>query len=243
MNAPPGLIDWITDAAQAAGMDLRAWGIGWARAVPTVLLVPAFGLRAVALPVRLALMLVLAASTAPAIRPIPALLGPWPIVVLMEAAKGLPVALTAAVALWVASMAGGLVDNLRGARETALLPNVDSGATPTGALLSMLVAVAFLESGGPARVAEAIAVPELELLGPLTRAVFDLAAGIQLAVAVAAPVVVVAIVFELGGALMARAAAPALVQPLLSPLRSLAILLVLALLLDRLLHAVLLAIR
>jgi type III secretory pathway component EscT len=60
-----------------------------------------------------------------------------------------------------------------------------------------------------------------------------LARGIEVAVAIAAPIVVVSVVVEVGSALVARAAAPAFVQPLLAPLRSVAILAVLAVVFER----------
>jgi type III secretory pathway component EscT len=130
-------------------------------------------------------------------------------------------------------MAGGVVDNLRGGREQVALPNVETGVTPTGALLSMLIAIAFFESGGPARVVTALSEPALEFREPLLRSAVNLANGVELAVAIAAPVLAASIVVEVASALVARAASPAFVQPLLAPLRSLAILGVAALVLER----------
>jgi flagellar biosynthetic protein FliR len=227
--------DSMLQLLEASGMDLRAWAVAWARALPAVALVPAFGLRATPIPVRAAVALLLAASVAPALRPVAAAELWWPMLLLGEAARGLPVALTAALALWAATMAGGLIDNLRDGREQSSLPNVEPMSTPTGTLLSMLVAVAFLQGGGPARIAAALAAPELQIVGPLTMAVHSLSAGIGLAVAVAAPLVVASILFEVAAALAARAAAPTLISSLAAPLRSLAVLAVTALLLERML--------
>jgi type III secretory pathway component EscT len=224
MTDAPGLLRTLTEALELGGVDLRAWGLAWARVAPTIALVPAFGLRAIPAPARIALGLALAAGIAPALTPLAASPMPWPALLMVEAAKGLPVALTAASALWVATMTGGVVDNLRGGRERANLPTVEQGATPMGVLFSMLVAIAFLESGGPARVAEALSAPGLQFHAPLAHAAIDLAHGIELAVAVAAPVLAASIVVEVGGALVARAASPAFIQPLLWPLRSVAIL-------------------
>jgi type III secretory pathway component EscT len=151
----------------------------------------------------------------------------------VEVARGLPVALTAAITLWAATMAGGLVDDLRGGREQASLPTVERGATPLGALMAMLVAIVFLETGGPARVARALSNPNLELHGPLLRAAANLVSGIELAIAVAAPVVVAAIVVEVASSLVARSANPAHLVPVFAPLRAIAILGVTALVLDR----------
>jgi flagellar biosynthesis protein FliR len=234
--AAPGLVDTLVLVLETGGLDLRAWGLAWARFAPTIAIVPAFGLRAVPTPARITLGLALAASIAPAVAPAadPAL--SWPAQLLIELAKGVPVAIAAAVALWTATMAGGLVDDLRGGREQSSLPTVEPGATPTGALLAMLVALLFLETGGPARVARALSDPRLGFVDPLARATANLVSGIELAIAVAAPVVVAAIVVEVAGALIARAANPAYIQPVLAPLRSIAILGVTALVLDRMLE-------
>jgi type III secretory pathway component EscT len=234
--AAPGLVDAMVQALEAGGLDLRAWGLAWARVAPTIAIVPAFGLRAVPAPARIALGLALAASIAPAVAPVANPAHPWPLQLSIEAAKGVPVALSAAIALWAATMAGGLVDDLRSAREQASLPNVEPGSSPTGALLAMLVAIVFLESGGPARVAHALADPGLTFADPLARAAANLVSGIELAIAVAAPLVVVAIVVEVAGALVARAANPAHLGSVLAPLRSIAILGVAALVLDRMLE-------
>ena len=234
--AAPPLLESLDRVIESSGLDLGAWGLAWARTLPAVAIVPAFGLRAVPVPVRVAMAVVLAASVAPAMRPIAESGGSWPLLLLLEVGRGLPVALTAAVALWAATMAGGLIDNLRNVKDSLALPNVEQGATPTGALLAMLVAVAFLQTGGPARVAEALSDPGLSIVVPLTRAVHNLKSGIELAVAVAAPVLVASVVVEVGAALIARAMSPAFVQPLLAPLRSIAILGVAAVFFDRMLE-------
>jgi type III secretory pathway component EscT len=228
----PGLVESLVEVVEKNGLDLGAWGLAWARVIPSITLVPAFGLRAFSAPARIVLGLALAACIAPALQPIAATTS-WPVAALSEVARGVPVALTAAVALWAANMAGGLVDDLRGAREQAELPNVETGASPLGALFVMLTSIAFLESGGPARIASALARPALEVMGPLQAAALNLSNGIQIAVAVATPLVVASIVVEVASALVSRAANPAYVQPLLAPLRSLVILGVLALVLER----------
>lgn len=234
--AAPGFLDTLASALEIGGFDLRAWGLAWARFTPTLVLVPAFGLRAVPAPARIALGLALAASIAPAVKLAPDPTHPWPLQLAIEAAKGIPVALTAAIALWAATMAGGVIDDLRGSRDQAHLPTVESGATPMGALLSMLVAIVFLESGGPGRVAHALSDPRLGFSDPLARATANLVSGIELAIAVAAPVLVAAIVVEVASALVSRAANPAHLAPVVAPLRSIAILGIAALVLDRMLE-------
>jgi len=143
------------------------------------------------------------------------------------------VALAAAGALWAAGMAGGLTDNIRGARETQALPVVDEDTSPLGALLSLLVALLFLESGGAARVAAALASNVTVSHGVLWQVALGLTHAIEIALAVAAPVVAVSIVVEVANALISRAATPAHISALLAPLRSIVILVAFALLFER----------
>jgi type III secretory pathway component EscT len=237
------LLAYFVRALDAGATDLGAWAVAWARVMPAVVLVPAFGLRAISLPVRVALGLVIALSVAPVLRPAATAAGYWLLLLLEQALRGLPVALVAAAALWSATMAGGLIDNLRDARERSDVPTVEASATPTGVLLSMLVAIAFLSTGGPARVAAALGRPELAVVGPLTRAVHTLASAVELAVAVAAPVVVAAVLFEVASALATRTAGAVTVPFLLAPIRSVALLGVAALVLERMVHLLALASR
>ena len=213
-------------------LELSRWALAWARLTPLVVIVPAFGLRAVPGPMRVALALSLALAVAPTLRPALAA-GPWAVRVAAEFARGLPVAITAAVALWIAVMAGGLIDNLRGSQEASSLPNVEPDTTPTGALLTLLVAIAFLQGGGAAQAAAAVARAESVSMGGLLNLVATLASGVGIAVAVATPLVMVAIVVEVANALLARAASPAFLMPTLAPLRTLAVLGATALVLDR----------
>jgi type III secretory pathway component EscT len=214
------------------GGDVRGWALAWARVSPALALLPAFGLSALPAQTRAALGLALAVSIAPSLRPeqLPA---PFAVALLLEAARGLPVALAASGALWAAGMAGGLTDNIRGARETQGLPVVDEDTSPLGALLSLLVALIFLEGGGAARVAAALCSNITVSHGTLWRVALGLTHAIELALAVAAPVVAVSIVLELANALVARSATPAHIVALLAPLRSIVILVAFALLFER----------
>ena len=228
-----------TDLAQilqpmlaALGVDLRGWALAWARVTPALTLLPAFGLNALPAPTRAALGLALAVSIAPSLHPLQ-IGAPFGVALLLEAARGLPVAIAASGALWAAGMAGGLVDNLRGARETQALPVVDEGSSPLGALLSLLVALVFLESGGAARVVAALSTTPNVSHGVLWQVALGLTHSVELALAVAAPIVAVSIVLELANALVARAATPAHVVALLAPLRSILILVCFALLFER----------
>ncbi len=229
---PDRILEAIQTALSGHGLDMWAWALAFARILPSVVLVPAFGLRGVAAPARLGLGFAMAAAVAPAARPVaPDMV--LTVALMAEFARGLPVALGAAAALWAASMTGGLIDNLRASREAASIPVVDAPSTPTGALLGMLVAVAFLQTGGATRVAAAATQVGPDLTSPMLRAVFDLHAAIGIAIAAAVPLVVTAVVVEVASALTVRAASPAYLQPVIAPLRSIAVLGVAALLLDR----------
>jgi type III secretory pathway component EscT len=95
----------------------------------------------------------------------------------------------------------------------------------------MFAAIGFIEVGGVARLASALATPELHATWAEVAA--RLSACIGLAVAIAAPLVAGSALIEIAGALMARAASPAFVLPVLAPLRSLAVLAVVWVSFDR----------
>jgi flagellar biosynthetic protein FliR len=229
----PSLFDALAGAFVASGVDPRAWALGFARVIPTVTLVPAFGLSAVPAQTRLTLGLALGLCCAPALAG--RMEGDGWLVVAMgrEALVGLPVALLAALASYVALMAGGLVDDLRGAKETVTLPALPEQLPPVSVLFALLASIAFLETGGAARVVGALSSP---LLGPrfswpaLAQA---FASSIELAFAIAAPLAVACVLLEIASALIARAATPAFIGPVLAPLKSVVLLGVLALVFER----------
>ncbi|HSY25206.1 MAG TPA: flagellar biosynthetic protein FliR [Polyangiaceae bacterium] len=252
----------LTEVARAfahEGVDLASLGLAWARATPAVTIVPAFGLRAIPGPGRAVLALGFAACIVPAVAlaqaapGAPALQGTpggesWLVMALAEVLRGLPVALAAAIPLWAATMAGGVADALRGSQETASAPTVEGRASPLGVPLSLLASAIFLQTGGPARVAWALAslppanpgagsIGALGATGPWLAVAHDLTAGISLAVALGAPLLAASVVIEVAGALIARAASPAQIHALLAPVRALGMLGVLAIVVDRLAHA------
>jgi flagellar biosynthesis protein FliR len=224
------LTDWLTRMLAERSDALLRWAVAWARAVPTVILVPAFGLRLLPVPLRLVMGVALAVAVIPAVSPAQGTLI-WPALVLGEMARGLPLAITAATALWIATMAGGVIDNLRdpGARAAASL---EGAATPLGTLLSLLAGIFFLEAGGAARVAEAVMEVPSEVGQPLRAATLGLARGIGVAVAIAAPIVVVAIVIDVVLALIYRTASSS-ADAITSTLRPILLLAVAAVALDR----------
>jgi type III secretory pathway component EscT len=229
----PSVVVIVAEAFARSGIDLGALGLAWARVMPTVVLVPAFGLRALPAPARAVMGLAFAAGIFPALAQSASdARGPWAVLALVEFARGVPIALAAAVPLWAATMAGGVADALRGSQEMPAMPTVEGRATPLGVLLSLLASTLFLATGGPARVVKALAVAPMPD-HPLLAAANDLAGGIVLAVAVGGPLLAASVVVEVTAALVARAASPAQVHALLAPLRAMATLAVLALVLQR----------
>jgi type III secretory pathway component EscT len=230
----PSIIGTVTGALESSGVDLAALGLAWARAMPSVVLVPALGLRALPAPARAVMGLAFAASMFPALVPVASSAAqPWPVLALVEAGRGLPVALAAAVPLWAATMAGGLADALRGSQETLNAPTVEGRATPLGVPFSLLACAIFLATGGPARVVGALAL-RAPPTHPLLAAADDVVGGIQIAVAIGGPLLAAAVVVEIAAALIARAASPAQVHALLAPLRALGTIAVLAVVFERL---------
>ena len=157
---------------------------------------------------------------------------PWAVLALVEVARGLPVAIAAAVPLWAATMAGGVADALRGSQETPSVPTVEGRATPLGVPLSLLASAIFLATGGPARVVKALALQPSALIRCSPRPT-TCVGGIALAVALGGPLLAAAVVIEVAAALVARAASPAQVHALLAPLRALGTLAVMAVVLER----------
>ena len=58
----PSELDLLIDHLGAYGFDLSAWGLAWARVLPTVLIVPAFGLGLFPVSARLVLAAVFGAA-------------------------------------------------------------------------------------------------------------------------------------------------------------------------------------
>ncbi|MBN2195349.1 MAG: flagellar biosynthetic protein FliR [Polyangiaceae bacterium] len=214
--------------------DLERWIVVWARVAPAVFLVPAFGLRAVVLPVRLALGLAMALAAGPAagLVTMPGELTPWRL--LLEAARGLPVGLTAAAALHAATMAGGLIDTMRADRAVSSMPSLPEGSSPLASLLGILVAVAYLEAGGAASLTQLAVSATEPHVSAFMGAALALRGGVSIAVAAAMPLVVVSVVAEVAFALATRSTDPAHLTGLLAPGRSLLLLGTTAIVLDRL---------
>lgn len=218
----PGLNELLVTVERLYGADGRAFLVAWARALPLVTIVPAFGLSAVAIPIRIVLGATMALAVAPQLRGVAALDTPLALLLVTEAARTLPLALATAALLWAAIMAGGVVDNLRAARESAELPHLDEPGPPFSALFGLLMAIAFLEVGGASRLAAALSEPRLTTTWAVGAERLSQAMG--LAVTLAAPLAIGSVLVELTAGLIARAASPAFVLSLLAPLRSIALL-------------------
>src|SRR5262245_41784225 len=129
----PGVVETVVSALAAANIDVAALGLAWARVMPTVVLVPAFGLRALPVPARALVALALAGAIVPALAPAARVTAePWAVTLVGEILRGLPVAIAAAVPLWAATMAGGVADALRGGSDNVSAPTVEGRATPLG---------------------------------------------------------------------------------------------------------------
>jgi len=233
LHPSPSLLDALAAAFTAHGVDPRAWALGFARATPAVTLVPAFGLSAVPAQTRLTLGLALGLCIAPALSAEVGSGGPFLLALAREAFVGLPVALLASLSIYTAAMAGGLVDDLRGGRESVTLPSLPDAAPPVAVLFSLLASIAFLETGGAARVAAALSSPLLSSRFSWAAVSQALAGSVELAFAIAAPLAVASVLLEAASALLARAATPAFIGPVLAPLKSLALLALLALVFER----------
>jgi len=108
-----GLLESLARLLEQNGIDLAAWGLAWARVAPLLAVVPAYGCRESTQPERAAAALLLALVIVPAMRPIANETAPFPVLLLTELARGTVVAVSAAVPLWAATMAGGVIDALR----------------------------------------------------------------------------------------------------------------------------------
>ncbi|HTV17491.1 MAG TPA: flagellar biosynthetic protein FliR [Polyangiaceae bacterium] len=217
-----------------AGIDPTSWARAWARLIPSLVLIPALGLPAFPIGLRVAFALMLGASVAPGLLPAADPSAPLLATLASELARGVPVALSVAICVWGASMAGQLIDELRGGGSPARSPFDGSApASPFGVLLSLAAALAFLELGGPARLSDALASARPLAEQDLTAVARALAYGLRFAVVLAGPLLALVPFVELLHALMARATHPIALGVVMAPLKAMTLLGVAALLLDR----------
>jgi type III secretory pathway component EscT len=210
---------------------VRSWLLGVARVLPSMILVPAFGLRAAPGAARVGLALMLGACIAPALSNSDAL--PFGLALTLEALRGLPVAISAAATLWAASMAGGLIDELRRGREMSPVPLVSAESGVANILLTLVAALAFLQTGRATRIGSALLREPDVAGGLLANVVRDLLSGVELAIATAVPFVVASVLVDVLSSLAMRSVPAPSLRSIWAPVRSLVFLLLLAAILDR----------
>jgi type III secretory pathway component EscT len=233
--APAGILDAVLAELHGERQSLLGWGVAWARVMPTLFVVPAFGLGMLPPALRAAMALGLAVALAPALTPVAAFSPmPWPALLAAEALRGLPIALSAAIALWVAAIAGGIADT---AGRASRFPG---GATPLATLFGLGAAIVFLENGSAARLVARLADERPFATASLSRAALDLAAGIGLGVGIGAPLLVAAVGIDVANGLVARERASLSVEDLFASLRTIVVLVATAALLDRMVEAAIL---
>lgn len=237
MPGTPALLESIARALRDSGVDAPGWVLASARLIPSLLVVPAFGLPGLPLPLRVVFAALLGVAIAPALAPN---LGASPSVepslaaIASELGRGVPVAAGVAAGIWGAMMAGNLLDELAGNAVGARPPFAGAApGGPLGALLSLAAALAFFELGGPTRLLAAVgSAPALEVADVRALALM-LARSIQLAVVLAGPLLALAPFLELLSGLVARVALPLGLRSALGPLRGMVMFVAAALLLDR----------
>jgi flagellar biosynthetic protein FliR len=202
-----------------------AVGLGAARTVPVTWLVTPLGGARLPAGARIAFGLLLASLAAPALGAAVARAGLvrangglLVLVLARELVVGLGLGLVVSFAFRAAETAGRLVDVLRGASlAEVLVPTSDERASPVGALYLLLATLLFLELGGVARLLEALlasydAVPLAAGLAPgsLRAAASVVVVGsarvLEVALALAAPVIVALWLTDLALGMIARVA-------------------------------------
>jgi flagellar biosynthesis protein FliR len=139
---------------------LLIFGLGGARTVPFVWLIPAFGGPNLPARVRLALGFALSALCFPLIAGRVPSGGPvlWVLFLLREGGVGLVMGFVVACMFRAVEAAGWLTDVLRGANlAEAIAPERGRRSSPLGELLLLLAVVIFLEMGGAGILATALA--------------------------------------------------------------------------------------
>jgi flagellar biosynthetic protein FliR len=220
---------------------LLGWGVAWARVLPAMFIVPAFGLGILPPSLRAAMGLALAVAIAPALVPAAvATTVPWPALLGAELLRGVPIALSAAVALWVATVAGGVADAAGRARLAVFGGPLGPRLSPFSTLLGLGAAIVFLGNGSAARLVARLAAEGPFTGGALGHAALDLATGIGLGASVGAPVLVAALAVDVATGIVQRDRSALSLESLFAPLRTFVVLVATAALLDRMLEAVVL---
>lgn len=226
-----------------AGVDAVAWVLALATVAPLALLIPGIGFGWWPLSSRLAFGACLGVGVFPLIQTAPETANihtgqDLVVAAAQHALNGVPVVLGAAILLWATAMAAGVYD--WGLAGEAGVGTPASGALPNGGLqflLPLCSLIIFLELHGPVRLAAAlIRASELKDAGILQYVASQLLASIELAVGIAAPILVV--VFATEVALGVARGASGQQRAAWGTLRPLIVLILCALVLSRVLEEI-----
>jgi type III secretory pathway component EscT len=236
MNAPPNLVTLESWVFALTGLKLATLLVAWVRALPVVVIVPAFGLPDMPGTLRGALAMVLAMAALPSA----AVVSFEPNVVELGQAllEGITLAVPAAVGIWVATMAGGLFDELSGAPESADGGIFEGKSVQTGTLFGLLAIAAFLAQGGPARLALALSVPKPASAGAWESVSAQIVSGLGLAITIGSPLVIAALMIALGSLFVSKVTPGAAARALIFPVQGLLRLIVLVLFLEWVMRAI-----
>ncbi len=182
----------------------------FARALPAAVIVPAWGLTGEALSTRLLVAACLALPIAPALGDEP----PW-----LSLAHGVPIAIVAALPLWLGRVHGAISDALVGTKG------------PFSQLSSVLVALLFFASGAPARVSDALMLGAH--IGGAGRILTSVTAGLAIAVHVAGPLIASSVAWTALEAATRRATGDGTLAEVAAGVKRLALLAVAAVTMDR----------
>lgn len=220
-------MDELLGLLTSLGIDAPRVLHGWARVMPVLVIVPAFGLSALPAAARGVLALCLAWICAPSA----AVMGNQAAFsIAMEIVLGTSVALVASVPLWTATMVGSVADQWRGANDAQTLP-FEVGGASLGALATLLAAWVFFSSGAPSEIVRALTFgAPLEGTADLARALSN---APRIAVGIALPMIATGCVIDIAGGFMARSAPMAPFTTLVSALKSTAVVFSFAIVLPR----------
>lgn len=201
-----------------------------ARIAPCVFLIPAFGLRTQPIFIRAGIGFILALSLAPMSSNPQApsnMAVPDIIQLLPELLVGFSLAIAATIPLWSIEMAGGVVGQVLSSNE----PNTQI-QTGFKLLYSMLAFVLFFFQAIPSRLAIALSEPisPMAMTDVPKQVLTTIIGGIDIAVMLTAPFLILSVLIDFSMALLAKIAVPLALQNVLQstkgPLLTLVILLI-----------------
>jgi type III secretory pathway component EscT len=219
-----GVLEELAGSFAAWGVtpeQMALLGRAFARALPTVVLLPVFGFGPAAVPVRLAFAVVFTVAIVPALAPLAG--ASMSAALVHELLRGTPIAVVAAVAVWAAFMAGDVAGTLAGAG--------DALRRPLSWVFGLLASIAFLEAGGASAVAAQLAAAEDPV--SMQGVVDTLAGGIGIAVVMVSPLLLVTVVVDVVLAMVVRGDPRGGLRGAAVTLRPLVVVLCAALLLER----------